>query len=799
MSIASEPACGAGAEDVTGGYCCRAPRAVSTAVGGGRQGHRAGVLRCFGPQGCDGFRPSRSSPLTEDRSLFDGPRATYGRFRLLHQIGAGSVGPVFRGEDGETRQRVVIKVIRVGLPPEKVAALASALAALKAHWPAHPGLAPMIETGVVDVEPYVVTPWIDGDSLDVALRDYGPAHLTDALPRLRRLAEALDAAAAAGWHHGSLHLRDIMVSVEQTVLTGMGIAPLLEKVGVRPPVRRPYSAPEVVQGGVIGRGTDQFALAAIAHEWLSGRRLSGPGAAGFHVPAATPQGAEALREVFERALADDADDRFPSASAFVEALGARIGDVAERRATRSGRRAAAELPRLSFDDTPDEAPSADDTRLTFAPVVDESPAPTPAVTRATEPDDLLVEDDEVVPEDDDVVPADDPRPSAGTMSLGDAHESDDLVGGFSLRQASDGVDEDGLDEPVLAGGGPSLDDEDPVGPASAADAPMAFEYHETDAAPDEAAPAPADGGSRWAMWAGVLVLGALAIVGGGWGLLRWGTPSVAPAPAAQTSAPAPVNQTPAAGAPAASAPAESAAPAASSSTTATAAPSPAPEPAAEAAQPSPASSPAARPAAAPSSGSSAPLAAPAAAAPATRAPAAAPSNGRLLVRSTPAGAEVFVNGERRGVTPLTLRGLSTGTYTVRLARTGFVAAEQRVVLNRARPSRSLDVALRRVAAPRATPPTRPAAPARRAPARPPAAAPAGNGSLVVESRPAGARVVVDGRAMGVTPLTIPALAAGSHTVRLERAGYTSIATTTRVEPGARARVAVTLTAERPDR
>ena len=491
------------------------------------------MLRCVGPQGCDGFRPSRSSPLTEDRSLFDGPRATYGRFRLLHQIGAGSVGPVFRGEDGETRQRVVIKVIRVGLPPEKVAALASALSALKARWPAHPGLVPMIETGVVDVEPYVVTPWIDGDSLDVALRDYGPAHLSDALPRLRRLAEALDTAAAAGWYHGSLHLRDIMVSVEQTVLTGMGIAPLLEKVGVRPPVRRPYSAPEVVQGGVIGRGTDQFALASIAHEWLSGRRLSGPGAAGFHVPAATPQGAEALREVFERALADDADDRFPSVTAFVEALGARLGDVAERRATRSGRRApATELPRLAFDDAPDETPT-DDARLTFAPVPVVESAPADAMTAGlvlrhddlapadvdvatADDEDTGVPDDDVVPDDDDVVPA-----HGGPMSPGEPAAPDDLVGRFSLRHADAGDDaeDDPLDEPVLTGGGPSLDDDDLVDHGGHAAA--ASEARHDDVAMDDVTDTASPGdASRWTMWAGLLVLAVLAIVGGGWALLR---------------------------------------------------------------------------------------------------------------------------------------------------------------------------------------------------------------------------------------------------------------------------------------
>ena len=152
-----------------------------------------------------------------------------------------------------------------------------------------------------------------------------------------------------------------------------------------------------------------------------------------------------------------------------------------------------------------------------------------------------------------------------------------------------------------------------------------------------------------------------------------------------------------------------------------------------------------------------------------------------------------MNGERRGVTPLTLRGLAAGTYAVRVSRAGFTAAEQRVVLNRARPSRSLDVTLRRATA------ARPATPARRPAPRAAAPAPTGDGSLVVDSRPPGARVIVDGRAVGVTPLTIPALSAGTHTVRIERAGYAPVATTTRVEPGARARVAVTLTAERPDR
>lgn len=176
------------------------------------------------------------------------------------------------------------------------------------------------------------------------------------------------------------------------------------------------------------------------------------------------------------------------------------------------------------------------------------------------------------------------------------------------------------------------------------------------------------------------------------------------------------------------------------------------------------------------------------AAPARPAPPASADAARLLVRSTPSGAEVFVNGERRGVTPLALRDLPLGSYDVRVTRAGYTASDSRVVLDRGRPSRSLELALVRAGA---------SAPASGGAASPTANAAPSTGTLVVETRPPGARVIVDGAEAGVTPLTLPALSAGSHRIRIEHPGYTPITTTTTVETGARARVAVTLTPERP--
>ena len=98
--------------------------------------------------------------------------------------------------------------------------------------------------------------------------------------------------------------------------------------------------------------------------------------------------------------------------------------------------------------------------------------------------------------------------------------------------------------------------------------------------------------------------------------------------------------------------------------------------------------------------------------------------------------------------------------------------------------RALEVALQRASTPAAaTPPVAATAP----------------GSLVVDSRPAGARVIIDGREVGRTPLTLEGLTPGVHAIRIDLTGYLPITTTARVEPGARARVAVSLTSERPQR
>ena len=101
------------------------------------------------------------------------------------------------------------------------------------------------------------------------------------------------------------------------------------------------------------------------------------------------------------------------------------------------------------------------------------------------------------------------------------------------------------------------------------------------------------------------------------------------------------------------------------------------------------------------------------------------------------------------------------------------------------PAQTVDVTLKRNAAP--TPP----APARSAREQPATFV----GTVIVDSHPVGAKVFIDGKGAGITPVTIPDVRAGSHVVRLEMTSYRRWSSSIRVVAGERERVAASLEEE----
>jgi hypothetical protein len=126
--------------------------------------------------------------------------------------------------------------------------------------------------------------------------------------------------------------------------------------------------------------------------------------------------------------------------------------------------------------------------------------------------------------------------------------------------------------------------------------------------------------------------------------------------------------------------------------------------------------------------------------------------GTLSVTSDPARAEVFVDGQFAGFTPLRY-GLRPGRYEVEVRRDGYTTDRQTVQV---RPDRTLDV--------RAS-----LSPIRR------------DGTVAFTSEPSGADVYIDGRFVATTPSARLSLEPGQYTARFEMDGRRSTSVNFTVE------------------
>jgi serine/threonine protein kinase len=237
---------------------------------------------------------------------------------------------VFRAYEPEQDRLVAVKLFRLDLPPDRVHRLVAELEQLIAADLTHPAIATPIAAGVAGVSAYLAQDFVAAESLDTHVRERRVSAPSEVVRVMAQVAAALDVAAAGRVVHGALHPRDLLVSPDDVRVTGLGIARALERVGVTAPVRRPYTAPERVGGRAWDRRADVFSLAVLAHEMLWGRRPSATGARAAEGLSELP-GADLadLRAVFGRALADAFTDRFDGAEHFVDALRAALGPAAE--------------------------------------------------------------------------------------------------------------------------------------------------------------------------------------------------------------------------------------------------------------------------------------------------------------------------------------------------------------------------------------------------------------------------------------------------------------------------------------
>ncbi len=216
------------------------------------------------------------------------PGETFGRYRLIEELGRGGMGVVWKAHDVQLDRVVALKRILArefscGEPRERFLREARAAARLR-----HPHVVTVFDIGEVDGQPYATTEFIEGETLENRTRRGIPPR--EAVRLLAPIAEALQAAHDAGIVHRDVKPSNILVDRSgKPYVMDFGLAK--DVLGAREGTLTPdgiavgtprYMSPEQVRArGGIGPATDQFSLGVVLYEILTGQHpFPGEGIAG---------------------------------------------------------------------------------------------------------------------------------------------------------------------------------------------------------------------------------------------------------------------------------------------------------------------------------------------------------------------------------------------------------------------------------------------------------------------------------------------------------------------------------------
>lgn len=282
------------------------------------------------------------------------------KYEVIRLLGRGGFGAVHEAVQHPVGRRVAVKTIA----PEharddevrgRFLAEASAVAALS-----HPSIVTLFDYGVEpDGQIYMVLEYIDGLELGRVIRRDGPMAPARVVELGRQALAGLAEAHRRQLVHRDLKPANLMIVVdalgnENLKILDFGIAKLLDQERSQINTRSGYAlgtpaymSPEQAIAKGVGPASDQYALAVVLYEMLSGRPPF-EGDSAFEVltkhaqepvppipnDLEVPAGLEAA---LSRALSKHAEDRFPDVGAMSDALNAGlVGNDSVAWASRTG-------------------------------------------------------------------------------------------------------------------------------------------------------------------------------------------------------------------------------------------------------------------------------------------------------------------------------------------------------------------------------------------------------------------------------------------------------------------------------